>query len=247
MSPHLLTLPIEIRTQIWHLALGDPFYDPSSSINAPVNADHNIGFDDVIVQPPRPECCDVIEPYWGLEPMTRLLRVNRQIHDEATRVLYGHFMFHFVTELDEWLLDDFLGILSGRAKSLIRAVGLRLHVGPQNSRLTHGFKPVRYHAQLRRLRNALPNLNLVRCGVVLHCDRLPWASMNAGGRTFEDTMEDVWGQDVWKFTQVLSGIPRMEAFVMPDVRIQDGELRRVEAWLERIMRAENGAWAREQG
>ncbi len=83
--PALLTLPLELREIIWFLVLRlhSPYwpapYEPSpfiASVNGP-KTDSEYGH------------------YWGTEEMTRLLRTDRQIYQEASKVLYEQFTFGF--------------------------------------------------------------------------------------------------------------------------------------------------------
>lgn len=53
--------------------------------------------------------------------MTRILRVNRQVHDEAEAVLYSRFQFCFPQYIDTGFVQAVLDSLSARARSLLRS------------------------------------------------------------------------------------------------------------------------------
>ncbi|MCJ1366011.1 hypothetical protein MMC16_005136 [Acarospora aff. strigata] len=104
-----MTLPLELRQEVYYYALlGPPSY--------------GIPQDFIHIETAGSKIYDTY--YWGSEQMTRLLRVNRQIHHEAEEVLYTRFQFGFPLYVRTQLVHDVLDPLSARARSLIRRVGL---------------------------------------------------------------------------------------------------------------------------
>lgn len=95
-----LALPLEIRRTIYYYALL-----------------------------PSPEYRQVLRPlrakwpnsWWGTEKMSRILRVNKQLHWETEEILYSSFEFSFL-DTTPYILQGFLEVLSPRARSLMRHV-----------------------------------------------------------------------------------------------------------------------------
>ena len=97
MTLSLLGLPTEIRKSIWHETLkhlceqdGESLYLPGKYYNISSGPELGSWFSNKTCR-------------WGREPVTRLLRVNKQIFAEAMEVLYSRFSLHVSmnTDLDE--------------------------------------------------------------------------------------------------------------------------------------------------
>ena len=102
------TLPLEIREEIYYYALFQP--------------PEHCTPDDCI----RFESANIVKPkvWWATERMTRLLRVTRQVHDEAEAVLYSRFKFCFPYYTDTELVHTVLDPLSPRARDSLRTIEL---------------------------------------------------------------------------------------------------------------------------
>src|SRR5438034_10299019 len=82
----LLHLPVEIRLEILHFAILCPI--PCDSCDAAKVCLGSSDFRHASIRNRQ-------RYYWGTERMTRLLRVNHQLHAEAEEVLYTSFLFCF--------------------------------------------------------------------------------------------------------------------------------------------------------
>lgn len=130
----LWKLPLEVREEIYYYAVSQP---PEK--NTPVNQIRNVG------------AVRLFEGWWGTEPMSRILRVNRQIHDEAEAVLYSQYKFCFPNYTDTDLVHRVLDPMSVRARHLLGRIELfyivRTHTiprpgypAPTSERIEHQWK-----------------------------------------------------------------------------------------------------------
>ena len=114
-----LNLPLEIREEIYYHALQQP---PRHSLPS--------GTVSVVTAAFKSD-----DTWCGTEQMTRLLRVNRQVHHEAEGVLYSRFRFSFPHYTTAQAVHTVLDPLSARARALLRTVKvdviLRLRIPPE--------------------------------------------------------------------------------------------------------------------
>jgi hypothetical protein len=125
-SSKLLDLPIEIRIEILYYALLCPIlsansYDDAAKVCLGLS---DFGTPPVVDRNPKERSCY----YWGTERMTRLLRVNHQLHAEAEEVLYSSFVFCFPPDMSPRSLSSFIAGRSRRSLKLIRHIELSLHL-----------------------------------------------------------------------------------------------------------------------
>ena len=230
-SPTLLTLPPEIRDQIWEYTLEDPFYDPDTSNDLCPSASSPTT---AIVQPREIHHCETIDLYWGLEPMTRLLRVNRQIHDEATQVLYERFTFE-LSAIDDTCqaIKGFFATISARQKKFIRTVTIRLAVWHCSRSMF--LNEAVYQVRFGQLKTALVNLQKIKFElVVLQRHR---GQRNEG---LEDQLDrDVWKPNPWHVTSIFQGGPKVEVELAPSGRYWPREKRILEGWCDRLQSSAN--------
>src|SRR5947207_6015960 len=106
----LLHLPTEIRIEILYYVLLCPV--PSDSNDATKVC---LGLNDFEISVAR----GTDHRYWGTERMTRLLRVNHQLHAEAEEVLYTSFLFCFPPSMSLRSLRNFFACRSRRSLNLI--------------------------------------------------------------------------------------------------------------------------------
>jgi hypothetical protein len=112
----LLDMPAEIREMIWKYALGNRQLQLEGSLPS---------VKDVTPRPLPNEITFISEedasvPSDSINPS--LLRVNRQIHNEAEPVLYGTNLFSFYGNRT---LQTWLASLTDRQKSFVKAIGFR--------------------------------------------------------------------------------------------------------------------------
>jgi len=102
----LLSLPPELRRQIFRLAL-----------TAPKNQyfQKNRVIVDVVIG-------GLGSAYWGTKAMSSLLRVNRQIHAEAKNVLYTDSVFRFAPSVTIAGLKKWFDRLSDYGRTMIRHI-----------------------------------------------------------------------------------------------------------------------------
>lgn len=102
----LLTLPSELRHQIFRLAL-------TSTGRQHFHKDCVVV--DVVIG-------SLESAYWGTKAMSPILCVNKQVHREAEYILYAESIFRFAPRLGMEDLKIWLGRLSDHAKDLIQNV-----------------------------------------------------------------------------------------------------------------------------
>lgn len=115
-----MRLPREIRDDIYYLSiLSQSPPSPHSLFNhqqilSPIA--------EVVISNPYSD----VSPFWGREPMTRLLRVSRTFQDEAEAILYSRFPLCWHEDTDKAMVQKVLTRLRTQARGLIRCI--RLHM-----------------------------------------------------------------------------------------------------------------------
>ncbi|OQV00927.1 hypothetical protein CLAIMM_06362 [Cladophialophora immunda] len=126
MIPPLLTLPYELRLQIWNLVLGPTEIEPCRCPSKPGSCTYN-----------HPGgCCEGFDVYKRFD--NRLLRVCRQIHNEVQPLLSSP--KHFIVCNGLCLESLFLGI-QPRHRRWIKHVRVGLYIGdsaPDALKAQHG-------------------------------------------------------------------------------------------------------------
>lgn len=132
--PKFLTLPREIRDLIWYFALMAPvraaLSDDSTHLRQEILENEVIVQENVSDMPEQ----TYREEFWGCKPMSALLAVNRQTHDEVEQVLYSRFIFHFYyyqyqSKESRLVVDNFFDTVSPKAQSLVQAVAVEACAG----------------------------------------------------------------------------------------------------------------------
>lgn len=120
-APGLFSLPPEIRELIWDYTLQHCYVDDEDDhyhLTHPHSA--------LISQVSEGCVVNNTDGYWEMEPMTRLLRVNKQIYNEATTVLYKRFTFTLPSDLYDGRdgLQRFLDTVPISSTNMIRSVSV---------------------------------------------------------------------------------------------------------------------------
>lgn len=154
---HLLQLPVELRLRIFFYALEDPYDGNYTKGSSPVP-------DRSWIHCVLPKDSGNVHPayysYRGTELMSRLLRINKQSHDEIEKVLYTEFRFAVRD-----CVDAFLNRLSPKAVSLIRHIFVwhTIEMSSERSLLRSAQEDtMKFHTLAARL----PGLRSVRMLVV---------------------------------------------------------------------------------
>ncbi len=141
-SPALLTLPLELREIIWFLVLRlDSPYWPAPYMPSPFIASVN-----------GPKTNSEYGHHWGTEEMTRLLRTNRQIYHEASKVLYEQFTFSFGYSCH---IRPFLNQITHPSRLAIRTISL-FYI------FSLGHSPTDLTFEERRRRNTAAHVQTVK-------------------------------------------------------------------------------------
>ncbi|KAF2501786.1 hypothetical protein BU16DRAFT_556258 [Lophium mytilinum] len=125
---YFFRLPTEIRLKIYYYALQHPHGDSDPAWLSP--------FKRPIIEVLPPDVrhkkdsseVDMGIVYWGTELMTRLLRVNRQIHSEAVEVLYTKFVFDFKNDLANAAFQ-FLTTIPPDTAAMVRSIYVKVSIG----------------------------------------------------------------------------------------------------------------------
>jgi hypothetical protein len=156
----LLSLPVEIRLKIFFYALqrrsffGGDFrgHIIQAVLGEKQRKIHRNGYN---------------SPYWGPERMTRLLRVCKQIHDEAEGVLYRNFIIDWPQFACACSVPVLLSKRSPRFKELVRFIAVRLRQDEHNHRgaWTLRQRQMKQQALYKALLAELPALRSVSMSV----------------------------------------------------------------------------------
>ncbi|MCJ1485554.1 hypothetical protein MMC06_005729 [Schaereria dolodes] len=153
---HFLNLPVEIRSKIYYHA----FLHPDPIRGCPPHKIH-------VLEPKTAHATRWSgHPWWGTEPMTRLLRINHQIHDEAEKVLYTRFCIGFPLHVTTQIVRKLLIPMSDQARSSIRSVGVCIAL------LTKPFFPLG-SVTLNRALGSVSKENVWRDAFALIVELLP--------------------------------------------------------------------------
>ena len=127
LLPTFLGLPFELRSQILkHAFLG--ICSPHPTLGSKIPMGITLLFPHQLPPALRKRSDAAIYGYWGLEPMTRILRLNRQLYSEAIDVLYGgDFVFEFSNATVPGDVKLFLDLM-GEKKRIIKHIGVRMIV-----------------------------------------------------------------------------------------------------------------------
>ena len=102
------------------------------------------------------------ESYWGTESMTRLLRVSRQVHDEALPVLYSRFTFGWPDFSDTKHVHEVLDPMRPVARRSIRNVAFLPIISSKTTDLPECEQHLKRHKDAWALiKKELPNIRSV--------------------------------------------------------------------------------------
>lgn len=147
--PALLDLPPEIRGKIWKLALTPcELFHPAPHVvggwgrcGVAINHYHNAW-------------------HWGTYKMTRLLRVSRQVHNEACRVLYSKFDFNFALNMEISQIEALHKKMLIRWRESIRTIIVNAYLDLNVHNMEQWLdKSVTVFTGIRKL---VPNVTLVK-------------------------------------------------------------------------------------
>lgn len=220
----LLSLPTEIRLRIFCFAL-------KSGEDNPLNPfwQQNVRFswDGLVIRSHRDGRDGRDEDYWGTERMTRLLRVNRQIHVEAEGVLYGDLTVAWPSGACACIVPLFLAKRSDRVPQIVRRLNVALFqvIDKGDDELAKGRK--RTQAFYQSLVAALPALTFVQLSVAF-----------LGADVDESTRGHV-VENIVRMAAVFRGVDHLELWYVERPRMEQ-RVEMVREARERIRRREWG-------
>lgn len=113
--------------------------------------------------------------FWGLEPMTRLLRVSHQIGDEAAEVLFSNLKFYWPTCTTKSHVQGSLKPLDARARGLVQSVQVHMAFPTMKHRKDEWIDAItlRWKLAIAWLSWLLPGLKKVEVELEFWCKCLP--------------------------------------------------------------------------
>lgn len=137
MRPHLLNLPLETRRQILFEALMCEIEErhpyPLGRKSLPFDRQLHPIFSRVEVVKLEKQVWGR-PSFWGKEPMTRLMRANKQLYEEVYQILWSDFALHVASlnALHETAVLDWLETYNPRAFDRVRHLHIRWEFPPDS-------------------------------------------------------------------------------------------------------------------
>lgn len=121
-------------------------------------------------------------PFWGRKPMSRLLRVSHQVHDEAKAIMYARFTLPWPKYTSKELVHKVLDPLNLKLRQSIKSVELHMTLrtlGGYKSRYEddedRNNMKQQWKLSIARLVWLLPGLKRVELALELDFKHLVWA------------------------------------------------------------------------